>query len=367
MNMDNDLAVILAAVAFGGLDEHELPVVIALAAEAEERRRRPRICRRGRLDVYQLSKKRFRKLFRCRRRHLPRLRHALRIPNRVVIYNKSSFPGDLALLVLLRRLAYPGRLVDLSELFQMSVPELYMLFNRTIDIVHSNWSHLLDRLDRLDTPWLTPARLDEFCQSVRNAGAPYNNVWEFLDGTVNRICQPGQNQRIVYSSHKRTHCLKYQGLMSSCGLFANLFGPMEGQRHDMAMLEASGLRNQMAHHMAGPSNGPRPMDYVPYADQGYALEQFIQTPFRGVNVTPHEGQFNKTMSGMRVAVEWGFGRVGSLFAFCGYTKGLKVLLPPVAKYYRAAVLLMNCHSCLRPNQTSRKFGVRPPHLEEYLQ
>ena len=52
MNIDdNDLAVAVAAVAFGGLDEHELPVVIALVAEAEERWRHPRIRRLGRLYV----------------------------------------------------------------------------------------------------------------------------------------------------------------------------------------------------------------------------------------------------------------------------------------------------------------------------
>ena len=104
-----------------------------------------------------------------------------------------------------------------------------------------------------------------------------------------------------------------------------------------------------------------------FADQGYALHRFIQTPYRGNNLPQIEADLNRVISGLRVTAKWGFGRIGSLLAFCKFEKNLKVLLSPVGKYYRCAVLLTNCHSCLRRNHVSKKFKVRPPHLEEYLQ
>ena len=287
---------------------------------------------------------------------------ALRLPRRFVTYNKSVFPGDLFLLTLLRRLSYLSRLVDLSHLFGISVPELSLVFNATIDILNDTWNHLLDCLD---ASWITDARLQGFCQAIRNAESPYENIWGFLDGTVNRICRPVRHQRILYSRHKRVHCLKYQGVMTPCGIIANLFGPMEGRTHDIAMLEESQLLHQMAQHMGQQPNRPHQYDLVLFADQGYALHRFIQTSYRGNNLPQLEADFNRVMSGLRVTVEWGFGRIGSLFAFCKFEKNLKVLLSPVGKYYRCAVLLTNCHSCLRRNQVSKKFKVRPP--QEYLQ
>lgn len=352
-------AVATAAVALGNLNDAEIAAVIALLATSRllHQRRQPE--KPARLDVNKLSDKRFRSLFRFRRRHIKRLRQALQLPNRIVTYNKSVFSGEQALLFVLRRLAYPGRLVELSEFFGVSEPELSMVINKTVTILHQRWGRLLDRLD---SPWMTRARLDNFCHAIRRAGAPYQNVWGFLDGTINRVCRPVRHQRLLFSGHKRVHCLKYQAVTTPCGLIANLFGPMEGRRHDMAMLDESDLLNQMQLHLTPPGHP----DYVVFADQGYAMSRFVQTPYRGNHLNEVHARFNTIMSSLRVAVEWGFGRVDSLFAFCAYKKNLKVLLSPVGTYYRVAVLLTNCHSCLRRNQISRKFRVSPPRLEQYL-
>jgi len=211
-------------------------------------------------------------------------------------------------------------------------------------LIYGQWGRLLTNLN---SPWMTPNRLHGFCTAIRNQGSPYNNVWGFLDGTCMAICRPKRHQRLVFSGHKRTHCLKFQGIMTPCGIIAHLYGPIEGRRHDMGMLDISGLRGQMATHMSGPPNGPRPRDYCVFADQGYATEDFIQSPFRGQHLNPNQAAFNEAMSNVRVTVEWGFGRVQNLFAFCNYKKNLKILLSPVGKYYLVATILTNCHSCLR--------------------
>jgi hypothetical protein len=69
---------------------------------------------------------------------------------------------------------------------------------------------------------------------------------------------------------------------------------------------------------------------------------------------------------VRVAVEWGYGRIVRYFAFLDFKKNLKVFLQPVAVYYAVGALLTNCHTCLYGSQTSRYFGIAPPSLEEYL-
>ena len=39
---------------------------------------------------------------------------------------------------------------------------------------------------------------------------------------------------------------------------------------------------------------------------------------------------------------------------------------PVAALYEIALLLSNCLTCLRGNQVSERYNIRPPTLEEYL-
>ena len=58
---------------------------------------------------------------------------------------------------------------------------------------------------------------------MHDKGAPLNNCWGFIDGTVRPICRPGENQRTLYNGHKKVHALKYQSVVAANGLIANLF------------------------------------------------------------------------------------------------------------------------------------------------
>ena len=49
---------------------------------------------------------------------------------------------------------------------------------------------------------------------------------------------------MVYNGHKRVHALKSHAIAAQSGLIANLFGPVEGGRHDSALLAMSALLNQ---------------------------------------------------------------------------------------------------------------------------
>ena len=81
-------------------------------------------------------------------------------------------------------------------------------------------------------------------------------VWGFIHGTVRACCRPHVAQRLLYNGHKRHHALKYQAVSTANGLVANLYGPIEGNRHDCALLATSGLLLQQFSH--GP-NGELPI------------------------------------------------------------------------------------------------------------
>ena len=41
-------------------------------------------------------------------------------------------------------------------------------------------------------------------------GAPLDCCWGFIDGTARPIARPKRHQKVMYSGHKRIHCLKFQ-------------------------------------------------------------------------------------------------------------------------------------------------------------
>lgn len=56
-----------------------------------------------------------------------------------------------------------------------------------------------------------------------------------------------------------------------------------------------------------------------YGDPAYPLRPLLLTPY-GRNVTLQQWAFNKRMSSVRQAVEWGFGKIAGLFAFLDFCK-----------------------------------------------
>ena len=80
----------------------------------------------------------------------------------------------------------------------------FYLFFQIMDDTYMRFSHLLKSLDLV---WLD---LEAFSAAIHAKGAPLDQCWGFIDGTIRPIARPTRNQRIMYSGHKRTHCLKFQ-------------------------------------------------------------------------------------------------------------------------------------------------------------
>ena len=75
--------------------------------------------------------------------------------------------GLEVLCLVLRRLAYPCRYVDLEDMFQRPSIEIGLLFNIGVDYIDTNFR---GRLTDPAQPWLTVPKLMEYCQAVRGKG-----------------------------------------------------------------------------------------------------------------------------------------------------------------------------------------------------
>ena len=94
--------------------------------------------------------------------------------------------------------------------------------------------------------------------------------------------------------------------MTPNGLIANLFGPVEGRRHDSGMLNMPGLLHDLENHSFSPTGQALCL----YGDPAYAKRVHLQCPFaRRANLTPEEEAFNQSMSQGRISVEWVFGDI----------------------------------------------------------
>ena len=52
--------------------------------------------------------------------------------------------------------------------------------------------------------------MSAFAYAIQQKGAPLTTCIGFIDGTVRQIAHPVVNQQIMYSGHKRVHCIKFQ-------------------------------------------------------------------------------------------------------------------------------------------------------------
>jgi len=298
--------------------------------------------------------------FRFFKHDIYNLREALDIPDIFVCRNSLHIDGIEATCILLRRFSYPIRFGDMVCKFGRPEPQLSMIAG---DITNFVYSRHHNKLHHFNQPWLSPANLQRFADAVHNAGAPLNNCWGFVDGTVRPICRPKELQRVVYNGHKRVHALKFQSIATPNGLVANLYGPVEGRRHDSGMLADSNILPRLVEMGERPNQIPLCI----YGDLAYPLRPQLQTPFNGRNLTEDQKAYNKSMSKCRIGVEWVFGEIVSYFSFMDFKRNLKIGLSPIGKMYTVCALLTNARTCLYGSKSSSHFNIEPPSLLDYFQ
>lgn len=297
--------------------------------------------------------------FRFLKHDIYNLLDVLDLPDKITCPNRFYVYSDEALCLLLRRFAFPCRYEDLVPRFGRPVPQLCMVVSEMMDILYARFGQLFSGINQ---PWLSQANLVDFAEAIYNKGAALDNCWGFIDGTVRPVARPSENQRVLYNGHKRVHAIKFQSVVAPNGLIVNLFGPVEGCRHDSGMLAMSGLLPMLEAHCISPTGQPLCL----YGDPAYPLRVHLQGPFKGAALTAPQQLFNKSMSKVRTAVEWVFGDILEYFSFLDFKRNLKVGLSAVGKMCIICALLRNAHSCTYGSTTSSFFGVEPPPLDQYF-
>lgn len=145
------------------------------------------------------------------------------------------------------------------------------------------------------------------------------------------------------------------------GIIANLYGPVNGRRHDGHVL----AKSRILQKLEAKFNRFRTPPYM-YSDAGYPLKKFLIIPFKATQ-NRNEKILNRKMSKLRVTVEWGFAKILQLFSFIDFKKNLKVYKQELGNYFKIATILTNCHTCLYGSQVCSYFELNPPTLEEYLE
>ena len=122
------------------------------------------------------------------------------------------------------------------------------------------------------------------------------------------------------------------------------------------MLAMSGLLGKLQAHARSTVGAPLCI----YRDPAYLIRLHLQKLFPNGNLPPpppppQQEEFNKSMSEVRVAVEWLFGDMINWFAFLDFKKKHKIYLSAVGKMYLVCALLTNARTCMYGKHTSEYF------------
>ena len=318
----------------------------------------PRSLYSEKLNPDSLSDHAFERFFRFKRPEFARLLLALQFPAELIVESRYEVSGEECLMILLRRLAYPARLCDLSKLFGRSESVLSSIFNYALDHVFEKTRHLL----KFDWERLDSIYLEKMCALNREKGSLLNDCVGFIDGTVRPICRPTRNQRDYYNGHRRVHSLKFQSITCPDGIVIFSDGPYAGRQHDAGLFRESRLGEILENGLRGADG----RQLCIYGDAAYPQRPYLVSPFKGSQLSLEQRIFNARMAGLRIAVELSFGKAIRLFPFVDFKKNQKLLLQPVGKYYLVATVFANCHTCCYGSQVNDLFDSEPPTMEEYL-
>ena len=155
--------------------------------------------------------------------------------------NRVIFSAEICLLMVLYRFAFPSTLNKLEIMVGRSSSSCSRIVTHGVSLIYARFG---TRLYEFDIQ-LVLQRIHLYQEAVsRKSKSAVETCFGFLDGTVHYTTRPRPTntnniQRACYNGHKRHHRLKFQSLVVPDGMIAQMFGPVEGRRHDCSMLKFS--------------------------------------------------------------------------------------------------------------------------------
>ena len=316
---------------------------------------------------------------------LPTVIEALNPPIAFRTLGDHVFTGEEGVLLMLRRFSSTCPLLELTKESGRSISAISEAVLFMVEHIIDTFPHLVD--ERSFTSWAS--RFADFARCFVRRGCPIPNLIAFIDGKLWPVCRPTKLQQVLYSGHKRVHGVKTQGLVFPNGIQPWPYGPMNGSRHDSAVLRESriiDILRQICQQLG--------VHYVIFGDSAYPISRCVclrvTVPLRRAALTPsshrlvldslctdlyrmHKGNmtvaqqaFNDAMGPERVTVEWGFGKICALWPFFDFRQKLRVLKTPVGLYLKVANVLTNIHTIIYGSAISNHFGMSPPDLDTYM-
>eukprot|EP00053_Salpingoeca_punica_P005782 m.56518 g.56518 ORF g.56518 m.56518 type:complete len:375 (+) comp13395_c1_seq1:247-1371(+) len=317
--------------------------------------------------VHDISSDMYRALFRFEREDIDRLACALQLPvDGFHTVHRCSVPRLVALHLLLFKLAYPHRHVDLSALVYYSNAWVRDALYAIESHIFSRFRHLLDAPEQLCSPPL----LEAYAESLLSMGSLFcgdnpARIFSFMDGTATEVLRPSHDEAIFFSGYKWMHAFNWLAVSLPSGMIWAMFGPFFGSDNDAGNWQ---LLTPLQHRLRLAPFVRRHPDidrrYLIYCDGGFALTDVTARPFV-TPVTPDHSFFNERMASLRVEVEHAFAGLVNKW------KGVHFVYQNHANetFYREFMvcsLLENAWNCMYKNQTSRRFRVDPPDLITYF-
>jgi hypothetical protein len=184
-------------------------------------------------------------------------------------------------------------------------------------------------------------------------------------------CEEGANsrrwdpdiQRAYYNGWKSIHGLKHQTIDNAMGMTMDVYGPTSVRRNDLTLYRLSGINERI-----GRLSANEEYDYCVFGDSAYGVDTHFRSYIKN-SCTSLQKQWNRSMTSVRISIEWNYMATASLWPYVGSKRKLKILQSTrISRIYITATLLRNFHSCLYGNETSKYFGYVFPEdfLETYI-
>ena len=344
---------------------------------------------------YFTTKADFAAFFRFEAADMQRVFTALEIPD-VLPYTEANgtrrrVNGKLAFTALLYRLATGARATAVNAALGLKRTALSRLCCALLDFLFERWYRVLFASDlRRWAPhfprWADAAWRKQ--QSVPGAGGRgHRNVVAFIDGHLNNTARPDAIiQEDFYNNQHKHHGLKFLVTFGVNAIILDVVGGCAGRHNDQWLLGCGellrrwdaclqwtvgrtmhGVYDGLPFSVTGDASWVQP-GYILYGDAGFNVSTYLQCPFKASHgeLGPAEEQLNSIMCRPRIANEWVLGRMHTLWPALGQETLMQIGNGYVTKYFIAAAMLTNAHTCLYGYQSNDFFGVLPPALEEYF-